>query len=201
MTIFIDKVQVTGDGAMGFISELDDLARQIASTWHESNIEHYFKNQRGFDKAIHRNLKFLKANARGKAGALFTSSNYLFSTQAEGREETLYFRDRATNGTGRLRQQHPKGPLAKIDKKPRTHRFLSKKRFECVNEWRDKHMDGLPRFYVSEKQAKNGEHHLEFACDGKEVSGWHPSGGTVRTSKRHLEHRIDRALKEILGIR
>ena len=37
---------------------------------------------------------------------LFTPGNYLFSTKAEDREETLYFRNRATKQTGRLRQQH-----------------------------------------------------------------------------------------------
>jgi len=200
MAILIDKVQVTDNCALGFISKPDDLVTQIVSAWHQSNIRHHFNNKSGFNKAVHRNRKNLKSKARDKIDMLFTSSNYLFSTQTEGREETLYFKDWATKRTGRLRQQHPKGPLAKIDKKPRKHRFLSKKRFESIKEWRDKHKGGLPHFYVSEKQAKNGMRHLEFSCDGKEVSGWHPSGGTVRMSKRHIEHRIDRALREILGI-
>ena len=199
MTILIDKVTVTGDSAIGLISELDDFVSQIVIAWHQSDIKHYFKNQRGFNKAVHRNRKSLEANARGKIGALFTSSNYLFSTQAENREESLYFKDSATGQTGRLRQQHSKGPLAKIDKEPRTHLFLSRDRF-CAEKRRYKCKGGPPRFRASEKHKKSGKHHLEFWCDGSGVFHCHFSGGTVRPSEPHIKRRIDRALEEILGI-
>jgi hypothetical protein len=199
MTILIDKVQVTGDSATGVISELDNFVRQIVITWHQSNIKHYFKNQRGFNKAVQRNRKSLKANARGEIGALFTSSNYLFSTQAENREETLYFKDSATGQTGRLRQQHSKGPLAKIDKEPRTHLFLSRDRF-CAEKSRYKCKGGRPRFRAAEKHEKSGKHHLEFWRDGSGVFHCHYSGGTVRPSEPHIKRRITRALEEILGI-
>jgi hypothetical protein len=200
MTIRIDKAQVTAKGAIEFISEPDDLVTKIVEAWHRSDIAHCFKNKRRFKEAVRRNQKTLKSWARDGIDMLFTRSNYLFSTQAECREETLYFKDGATGQTGRLRQQHSKGPLVKIDKEPRTHLFLSKKWFEYIKEWRDKHKGGLPRFYVFEIQAKNDKHHLEVWCDGKEVSGSHLSGGTVETSRRHIERRIDHALKEILGI-
>lgn len=46
--------------------------------------------------------------------ALFRVANLVFITETQGRLPTLYFTDAAGN-TGRLRQQHPTGPLAKRD--------------------------------------------------------------------------------------
>jgi hypothetical protein len=66
---------------------------------------------------------------------LFTPGNYLFSTKADGREETLYFRNRVPKQTGRLRQQHKKGSRATIDKEARTHLFLSEKRYKYLKRW------------------------------------------------------------------
>lgn len=200
MAIFINKVRVTANSAIGFISDPDDLARKLVRTWQRSTVAHCFDNQGRFIMAVHRNREFLRSKARREIRAFFTSSNYLFSTKAEDREETLYFIDRDTKRTGRLRQQHPKGPLAKIDTKPRTHRFLSKSRFESVRKWHHKNKQRLPFFYKSEKQKGDFKYHVEFSCDGKRISGWHSSGGTIRKSTQHLERRIDRALKEILGI-
>ncbi|MGA2205195.1 MAG: hypothetical protein ABSG10_00545 [Terracidiphilus sp.] len=201
MAIFIDKVQVTDNGAIGFISEPDNLARKIVRTWHKSNIAHCFDNKSRFIKAVHRNREILRSKARREIRLFFTSSNYLFSTEAEGREETLYFKDRATKRTGRLRQQHSKGPLAKIDKEPRKHLFLSKDRF-CTEKRRYGCKGGRPCFRASEIHKKSGKHHLEYWRDGRGVFHCHFSGGTVRTGGRVRtnKRRIDRALKEILGI-
>jgi hypothetical protein len=203
MTIFIDNEEITDKRATKFISKPDDLVRQIVRAWCQPNIRHCFKNKSAFDKAVHRNRKTLKSMARDKIDMLFTSSNHLFSTQATDREETLYFEDEAgaTKRTGRLRQQHPKGPLAKIDKKPRTHRFLSEERFEYVKErmpkWHGN--DGpLPRFYSYEKRAKDGKRHIDFSGESKK---WHPSEGRVKTSKPDLDRRIASALENIVGIR
>jgi hypothetical protein len=203
MTIFIDNEEMTHKRATKFISKPDDLVRQILRAWCQPGIKHCFRNKSGFDKAVHRNRKTLRSMARGKTDMLFTSSNHLFSTQATGREETLYFEDEsgATKRTGRLRQRHRKGPLAKIDRKPRTHRFLSKKRSECVRERMSKWHDNkgrLPRFYSYEKGARDGEHHIEFSRESKK---WHLSEGTVKTGKDDLDCRIASALENILGIR
>lgn len=200
MTIFIYCEKETEKDATNIISKPDDLKRQIVRAWHQSNIKHCFSSKSGFNKAVHRNWKTLKLKSRDKIDMLFTSSNYLFSTWTEGRKETLYFEDLATKKTGRLRQQHPKGPLAKIDQKTRTRRFLSKRRFERVKEWHDKHKHRLPRFYFSEERAKNGKHHIEFSCEKKRVSAWHSSAGTIKTSKHDLDRRISSALQNILGI-
>jgi len=200
MTIHIHGVQATDDYAIEFISEPDDLVRPIVRAWHNSVIPHCFKNKNGFIKAVHRNRKILSSQARDGIGKFFTSNNYLFSTNAEGRNETLYFRARATGQTGRLRQQHSKGPLAKIDKEPRTHLFLSKDRF-CTEKGRNKRKGGRPCFSDFEKHKKSGKRHLEFWCDSAGVFHCHFSRGTVRTIKRDdLRVWIDRALEEILGI-
>jgi hypothetical protein len=192
MTIFIGKVRATDKSALEVISGPDDFVRKIVGAWQQSDIDHRFKNAVRFKRAVRRNRKTLDSPTTIRE--LFKSSNYLFSTQAEGRRETLYFTDR-TKRTGRLRQQHREGPLVEVDKKPKTHRFLSKIRFEFVKEWHDTHKDYLPRFYPYENRQKNGKHHIEFAP-------WHESDGTViaRKRDRDLDSRIARALREILGI-
>jgi hypothetical protein len=196
MTIRIDKAQVTDGSAVELISEPDDLVRRIVGAWNRSNIAHCFKKKSKFKEAVRRNREILES---GAAKMFFTSRRYLFSTQAECREETLYFKDPATGQTGRLRQQHSKGPLAKIDKEPRTHLFLSTDRF-CAEKRRYKCKGGRPRFRASEKHKRSGKHHLEFWCDGMGVFHCHFSGGTVRPSEPHIGRRIRRALKEIIGI-
>ncbi len=124
--------------------------------WHESEICHDFTSRERFGKAVSRNRKALES--RDAAKRLFTPDNYLFSTKTKGRQETLYFEDRAAKQTGRLRQQHWKGPLAKIDGKPRIHAFLSKKRYKRLKHCRTPALD--PR----ELCPAEGRRHIEFAC-------------------------------------
>jgi archaeosine-15-forming tRNA-guanine transglycosylase len=201
MTIFIGKAKMTNKGATEFISKQHDLVGQTVRAWYQSNIDHHFKNDKRFRKAIQKNQEIL--HSRGAIEALFTSKNYRFSTKAEDRKETLYFEDCATKRTGRLRQQHEKGPLARIDRKSKTRRFLSQERFECIKEWHDKHKHRLPCFRVSEEVPKNRKHLIEFTYEKKkkkELSAWHSSEGTIKMSKHDLDHRIGSALENILGI-
>lgn len=198
MTVFIDNEKMTDKRATKLISGPDDLVRQIVRAWCRSNIDHCFESKKSFKKAVQRNRKTLKS--RDTIETLFTSSNYLFSTKVKDRKETLYFEDRAADQTGRLRQQHGEGPLAKIDKKAKTHLFLSEKRFKCLKKW-DYKKKGLPCFHPAEVRAKFGKYHIEFACHGKEVSGWHRSEGTVSRTGKFLNCCIASALENILGIR
>jgi hypothetical protein len=131
---------------------------------------------------------------------LFTSSNYLFSTKAEHRKETLYFEDRTTKQTGHLRQEHRRGPLQRIDEIPKRHRFVSKERYEFLRKWHKKHPKQLPRFYSYELRAKLGKHHIEFSFERGKLSRWHPSEGTVQMNKQGVNRRIASALEGI-GIR
>ena len=201
MTMFIDDKKVTDKVATGFFSRPDDLVRQIVRAWRQSNVSHCFESKKGFKKAVRRNRKTLKSPDKIKT--LFRPCNYLFGTEAEDRKETLYFefKSATTTKTGRLRQQHQEGPLAKIDKKANKHLFLSKKRFEDLKEWHKNHKGRLPDFTPAEERPKIGKHHIEFAYDGKEVSHWHESGGTVKRNRNGLDRHIASALKNILGIR
>jgi hypothetical protein len=197
MTIFVDKKKMTDKRATKFISKADDLVRQIVRAWCQSNIDHCFESKKSFKKAVQRNRKTLKSLELIET--LFTSSNYLFSTKAKDRIETLYFKDRTTKQTGRLRQQHRTGPLAKIDKKAKRHRFLSKKRCKSLKQWHKKHPNQIPRFFSYEQRANVGKYHIEFAFERK-VSGWHRSEGTVETNRQGLDRRIASALENIAGI-
>ena len=135
MTIFIGKKKVTEKVATRFISELDGFVEKIVGAWRDSNIAHHFEDEKSFKKGVCKNLTTLSSPETIRT--LFRPRNYLFSTQKEeeDRRETLYFKNCAMKKTGRLRQQHPKGPLAKIDKKAKTHVFLSKRRFEDLKKW------------------------------------------------------------------
>ena len=78
MTIFIGKAKMTDKGATEFISKQHDLVRQIVRAWCQSNIDHHFKNDKRFRKAVQKNQGIL--HSRGAIEALFTSRNYVFST-------------------------------------------------------------------------------------------------------------------------
>ena len=199
MTIFVNDAKTTFAAATRFISERDDRARQILRAWDKSGINHCFKDKKSLKRAVRKNQKTLKYHETIET--LFTANNYLFSTRACGREETLYFENRIAKQTGRLRQQHRKGPLAKIDRRSKTHRFLSQRRFRFLKKWNKRHKGCLARFRISEERLKAGKRHLEFAHNGTQVSGWHLSEGRVGTSRRDIEGRIGSALKEILGTR
>jgi hypothetical protein len=145
-------------------------------------------------KAIRKNWKMVNS-PDGKG--LFTPDNYLFSTKAEGREETLYFGNRETKQTGRLRQEHPKGPLATIDKEPRTHLFLSKVRYKRLKLWHEENPYSIPSFSCRELRRVEGKRHIEFACEGKKLR-WHRSKGTVKASK-NSKVLVNAALKKACG--
>jgi hypothetical protein len=105
---------------------------------------------------------------------LFAVDNYLFSTKTDGREETLYFENRATKQTGRLRQQHGDGRLAKIDKVPRTHLFLSEKRYKYLKRWyeherkKNRKLRRIPKVRRHERRRTEGKYHIEFSCKGRD---------------------------------
>jgi hypothetical protein len=180
---------------------------QIVGAWHKSQVIHCFDDDEHLEQIVRENRQTLGSPKRIK---LFTPSNYVFSTKAGKRLETIYFKNCATRQTGRLRQQHPKGPLAKVDKKAKTHLFLSKDRFVELKRWRktqkgfppkNTQKGGPPKFDSCETRCEVGKHHIEFACDEKGVSHWHASEGTVQIKTKGLQRYVGDALKGILGIR
>jgi hypothetical protein len=137
---------------------------------------------------------------------LFTPGNYLFSTKAEGREETLYFRNHATKQTGRLRQQHGDGRLAKIDKVPKTHLFLSEKRYKYLKRWyeherkKSRKLRRIPKIRRHERRRTEGKYHIEFSCKGKRLLKWHRSRERGRVKIRKNPKRLVRdALNKVCG--
>jgi hypothetical protein len=200
MTIFIYKKKLTENDAIQLVSELDGLAEQIVRAWSESNIEHRFKDKKRLKNGVCKNKKTLQCP--DKITKLFRPCNYRFSTKAPCRKETLYFVVNDPPTTGRLRQQHRKGALAKIDKKARKHLFLSERRFCELPREKPKR---LPCIYPRELRAKAdkhgvGKHHIEFSCAGERVRRWHRSTGKIEICKQqHLQSCIDSALKNILG--
>ncbi len=196
MTICIAGVKMDAESLLKHVTKPDAHAKQIVEVWCQSTLCHCFNKRSAFTKAVHRNQKVLKSPDR--INALFTAENHCFSTLAKHRQETLYFVDKSKN-TGRLRQQHKKGPLAKIDKQPKEHRFLSKPRKDSLRKLYDD--DQVPEFHRCELRKRDGKYHVEFPSKGKGTSGWHWSKGTVRTTKKGVDRRIKSALENILGIR
>jgi hypothetical protein len=135
---------------------------------------------------------------------LFAGDNYLFSTKADGREETLYFENRATNQTGRLRQQHKDDPLplAKIDRVPRAHLFLSEKRYKYLKRWykheRKRNRRRIPKVRPCERCRTEGKYHIEFAFKGKRLLKWHRSEGMVKI-RNNPKRLVRNALNKVCG--
>ena len=150
-----------------------------------------------------KNSRCCRKTVKSSAGKkLFTSDNYRFSTKAEGWEETLYFRNRVTKQTGRLRQEHEDGPLAKIDEEAKTHLFLSEKRYKYLKRWheREGNRHRIPKVYPYECCLAEGKHHIEFACKGKRLSHWHHSRRGMVRVPRYSKPLIDGALNKVCGI-
>jgi len=206
MTIFIrdcNKV-IPEERAVKLAPEPHDgRVKHLVKTWSDATLEHCFDGREEFRKAVRRNRKALQS--RGKKFIIRdeyedffrNTENFQFSTKAKGREETLYFDDGQC--TGRLRQQHRKGPLAKIDSLPRIRLFLSEGRFHALKKWRKRNKRKFPTFYRSELKPTDGKRHIEFAWDGVNVE-WHASEGKVSTSQKRIDRHIERALQKILGI-
>lgn len=141
-----------------------------------------------------------------KGRKLFRAHNYRFSTKTEGTEETLYFESRSTKQTGRLRQQHGDDRLAKIDQVPRTHLFLSEKRYKYLKRWyererkKNRKLRRIPKVRRHERRRMEGKYHIEFSCKGKRLLKWHRSrsGGTVEI-RRNPKRLVRDALNKVCG--
>jgi hypothetical protein len=203
MTIFIRNKVIPEERAVKLARARHDRSvKRLVKTWSDPTLEHCFDGREEFQKAVRRNRKALQS--RGKKLVIrkdykkfFSRRNFTFSTKAKGREETLYFN--YGQRTGRLRQQHREGPLAKIDHHARIRLFPPEDRFRSLKKWRKRNKEKFPTFYRSELKPSDGKRHIEFAWDGVNVE-WHASEGKVSTSREDVNHRIKRALKIVLGI-
>lgn len=197
MTICIRGARMTDVGAQALVHKPDDRVKRIVAAWHRSETCHQFTSEELFIKAVRRNRKTLASSDTVRR--FFTEVNFRFSTRTKDTQETLYFKDHATQQTGRLRQQHSKGPLARIDKEAKTRLFLSGERYRRVKRSHKQCKCRVPEFYPRELRPADGRRHIEFVCRGKKLSHWHRSRGTVGRSRKDLKRRISAALKNILG--
>lgn len=180
----------------------DRRGEHLVKAWNDATLEHRFDGREEFQKAVRRNRIILRSHGeqffvRSDYKEFFIGRNFKFSTEADGREETLYFED--VRRTGRLRQQHGRGPLAKIDHHRRIRLFVAEARFRQLKKWRKRNKETFPAFYRSELEPRDKARHIELAWDGVNVE-WHESKGIVCTSRKGINRRIERAWKNILGI-
>lgn len=191
-------------------AQVDDFwgACQIAGTWHHSYREHRFASKEKFIQAIERAVA-----ARSQDRTIFASGNRLFSTRdtTGGREPTHYFSANVGGRltTGRLRQQHPSGPLAQVDRVPKTHLFLPDTEYAALLKLREMHnkdalttpelLQNLTTVLHGRHQPFLGAHHIEYAGNGG-VLNWHASGGTVSEIGPMSDLALSFALTNILGI-
>jgi hypothetical protein len=203
MTIFIRNNLIPEKRAVKLApARHDRRVKHLVKTWSDATLEHCFDGREEFQKTVRRNRKILQSAdkkfvVRRDYKEFFIAKNFEFSTKADGREETLYFED--AQRTGRLRQQHSGGPLAKIDHQPRIRLFLSEERFRQLRKWRKRNKEKFPTFHRGELEPSDKTHHIEFAWDGVNVE-WHASQGIVCMSRKGINHRIRRAWESILGI-
>jgi hypothetical protein len=200
MTIFIDSKEKSYTALLKLLTQKDNRNEQIVGAWHKSKATHCFKDEERFTDAVKKNRQTLRCP---KKISLFTASNYFFSTKACNRLETLYFKN-AEGDTGRLRPQHKKGPLAKIDEPPKTHLFpTTKDKLESLERCYKAHKKqvGWRPQDIYETRCKVGNHHFEFAYNekGEPVHGHRSEGIVEKIDKRSREHHINCALKNILG--
>lgn len=121
-------------------------------------------------------------------GRVYRQENLRFATKAPGREPTLYFR--TSHGSGRLRQQHPRGPKIQDIVKHTSHAFFATKRARKEFRRDFKRTDKTRRAF-RELRARHagkhtpiaGYHHYEASFDRHDGSGvahtTHKSQGKV----------------------
>lgn len=86
---------------------------------------------------------------------VYLPENLIFCTQSPGRKPTLYFR--TNHGSGRLRQEHPSGPLIKNIVKHYTHAFFPTKA-ELDNFVKALHALGKPKLSRAEYRRLRSAH-------------------------------------------
>jgi hypothetical protein len=195
----IEGVAANYEDALAYLDDPTPQHEQIVKAWHESGLQHTINKKEKFKEKVNENVETLKS--LGKAKKLFKAENFVFATQSDSRTETLYFVDEGGQTTGRLRQQHPSGPLAKIDELPKMHRFpQTRSRKRELKAFHKEHAKEVPVFTEAEEIPQEDSYHIEYAVNENGVTAWHPSEGKVKTSDEHIKVRIRTALHNILGI-
>ena len=164
----------------------------ILNSWAGAVAVHDFATPQLLRRALRRALQMPAAGALVPGApvpvaipAIFRAANLNFVTQAAGRLQTLYFT--LAGNTGRLRQQHDTGPLAKLDAHPKRRvSFATPAERAAVRQALTLSSgNGLPFVHPNPASEHDppvtGEHLLEYGLDAMGVArpGTHPSGGLV----------------------
>ncbi|MBO9555257.1 hypothetical protein [Cellulomonas sp.] len=152
----------------------------VVSTWSQSATVHDFGSVRRLVKAVRKALE--TAQVGPAPGALppapYLAANLMFVTQAGGRLPTLYFG--AGGVTGRLRQQHPGGPLAQVPRANKVDYFSTRRERLQRVPGRGAAFRGTPREQRLRTVPQPGDFHLELTYDAAgHIAVRHMSEGTV----------------------
>lgn len=124
---------------------------------------------------------------------VYRPENLRFATKAPGREPTLYFR--TSHGSGRLRQQHPRGPKIQGIVKHTSHAFFAHKKARKEFRREFKSSDKTRRAFRELRAKHAGKHtptaryyHYEASFNRHDGGGvahtTHSSQGRVVTLRR-----------------
>ncbi|MGW6128494.1 hypothetical protein ACWFNE_00575 [Cellulomonas sp. NPDC055163] len=154
-------------------------ALDILSTWCQSPTVHSFAGSAALVKAIRRALRMPLVGAA--VGSLppspYRAGDLVFATQQAGRLPTLYFQ--AGGSSGRLRQQHPSGPLAQVPRQDKVDYFAPDPGVFHGQGLKHTVFLGTPAEQALSRAPAIGLHHLELTYVGDVVSVRHLSAGRV----------------------
>ncbi|MCF5622712.1 DUF4157 domain-containing protein, partial [Pseudomonas syringae] len=159
----------------------------ILAAWEASPTLHHFESGKVFNALKAAEIETKRVASEEGEGKLFSQNNHKFSTQAPDRLPTLYFNTEGHAKSGRLRQQHSSGPLAKINNDGHVDYFFenqadSEKFRSDLKSTKDKKsiVENLSS-YNGGLQAKAGYFHVETSNgkNGRPHGITHRSGGVV----------------------
>lgn len=183
--------------------------------WSQSPVVHNFKIRNNRHRRKIRNNLFhtTHTTAEPKIGlsdtpALFGVWNYEHSTHQAGRLPTLYFD--TNNRTGRLRQQHSTGPLAKVDANRKVRlgmatiedqdRVWDAMGRANFNPHRVRYWRGLRRRRVPVNiPPEQNDFQIEYDMGTAPATGRHKSGGRVDRTQNYTQNDIDQIYNGIVG--
>ncbi|MCF5604479.1 eCIS core domain-containing protein [Pseudomonas syringae] len=180
----------------------------ILAAWEASPTLHHFESGKVFNALKAAEIETKRVASEEGEGKLFSQNNHKFSTQAPDRLPTLYFNTEGHAKSGRLRQQHSSGPLAKINNDGHVDYFFenqadSEKFRSDLKSTKDKKsiVENLSS-YNGGLQAKAGYFHVETSNgkNGRPHGITHRSGGVVvMDGGSHSDQVIDKIHGQITG--
>jgi hypothetical protein len=169
----------------------DAAERTILDNWSKSPVEHSFGEAGHLTEAV--------ANVKGEPddAPLYSAANLKFATKSANRLPTLYFKSGADSG--RLRQQHPKGPKAGKETNKTDYFFGSEGDISAFHGAARKARRDKTAFDTSGlthgTDPQDDAFHLEVTYGaGNKVTGLHRSEGKVATK---VDDYDDEAVKSI----